>query len=59
MNQDAKNSLAAPDAAKDKDSKRKMTAAIIEDEKQKKDVYEFLEDDDDFEEFEIDKDEEV
>ena len=33
--------------------KRKMTAGIIEDEKQKKDVYEFLEDDDDFEEFEM------
>ena len=29
-----------------------MTAAIIEDEKQKKDAYEFLEEDDDFEEFE-------
>jgi hypothetical protein len=29
-----------------------MTAAIIEDEKSKKEVYEFLEDDDDFEEFE-------
>ena len=30
-----------------------MTQAIIEDEKQKKEVYEFLEDDDDFEEFEL------
>ena len=29
-----------------------MTAAIIEDEKKKKEIYEFLEDDDDFEEFE-------
>ena len=29
-----------------------MTAAIIEDEKQKKEVYEFLDEDDDFEEFE-------
>lgn len=29
-----------------------MTQAIIEDEKQRKEVYEFLEDDDDFEEFE-------
>ena len=33
-----------------------MTSAIIEDENKKKDVYEFLEDDDDFEEFEIDND---
>ena len=32
-----------------------MTAAIIEDAKTKKEVYEFLEDDDDFEEFEIDE----
>ena len=31
-----------------------MTSAIIEDEGKKKDAYEFLEDDDDFEEFEID-----
>ena len=30
-----------------------MTSAIIEDENKKKDVYEFLEDDDDFEEFDI------
>lgn len=29
-----------------------MTAAIIEDAQKKKEVYEFLEDDDDFEEFE-------
>lgn len=35
------------------DSKRKMTSAILED-VEKKDTYEFLEDDDDFEEFEID-----
>lgn len=33
-----------------------MTSAIIEDENKKKDVYEFLEDDDDFEEFEVDND---
>lgn len=32
-----------------------MTAAIIEDAKKKKEVYEFLEDDDDFEEFEQDE----
>ena len=48
--------MAAPSDGKDnKDlAKRKMTAAIIEDEKQRKEVYEFLEDDDDFEEFEQD-----
>jgi len=34
-----------------------MTSAIIEDEGKKKDAYEFLEDDDDFEEFEIDHEE--
>lgn len=54
MNQDAKNNLAPPDAENKDPSKRKMTAAIIEEDKQKKDVYEFLEDDDDFEEFEQD-----
>jgi hypothetical protein len=32
-----------------------MTQAIIDDESKKKDVYEFLEDDDDFEEFEMDQ----
>ena len=54
MNQDARNNLALPGQdPKDKDlSKRKMTQAIIDDDKQKKEVYEFLEDDDDFEEFE-------
>ena len=55
MSQQARQNLAA---ATDKDlkadSKRKMTQAIIDDENKKKDVYEFLEDDDDFEEFEID-----
>ena len=30
-----------------------MTQAIIDDESKKKDVYDFLEDDDDFEEFEM------
>jgi len=33
-------------------AKRKMTQGILEEEKDKKQVYEFLEDDDDFEEFE-------
>ena len=46
----------APTDKKDgkSEAKRKMTSAIIEDENKKKDTYEFLEDDDDFEEFEID-----
>ena len=42
--------------AKPSDSKRKMTQAIIEEQEEsskRKDVYDFLEDDDDFEEFEI------
>ena len=34
-------------------SKRKMTAAIIEDNQKAEEVYEFLQEDDDFEEFEI------
>lgn len=55
MSEQARKNLAAPTSDKDSkaDSKRKMTSAIIEDENKKKDVYEFLEDDDDFEEFEI------
>ena len=32
--------------------KRKMTAAILDDQEKQKEVYEFLEEDDDFEEFE-------
>lgn len=50
--------MAPPTSEKDtkSDAKRKMTSAIIEDENKKKDVYEFLEDDDDFEEFEVDND---
>ena len=55
MSKDAKNFLAPPDADdKNKSSKRKMTQAIIEDQEKEKEVYEFLEDDDDFEEFEND-----
>ena len=55
MSQQARQFLAPPTSDKDSknDSKRKMTSAIIEDESKKKDVYEFLEDDDDFEEFDI------
>ncbi len=39
-------------ADKPADSKRKMTQAILEDEKDKKQVFEFLDDDDEYEEFE-------
>ena len=52
-NNPAKNSLGVPDAGKQSNSKRKMTAAIIEDLKEEQEVYEFLEEDDDFEEFEM------
>ena len=56
MSKDAKNLLAPPDAEdKGKSSKRKMTQAILEDQEKEKEVYEFLEDDDDFEEFENDE----
>ena len=56
MSEQARKNLAPPNADKDgkNDTKRKMTQAIIDDESKKKDVYEFLEEDDDFEEFEID-----
>ena len=52
-NNPAKNSLGVPDQGKVSASKRKMTAAIIEDQQQEQEVYEFLEEDDDFEEFEM------
>ena len=49
-----KNSLGVPnEEGKQSLSKRKMTAAIIEDQQQEAEVYEFLEEDDDFEEFEM------
>ena len=54
MSNPAKDLLGAPGAEEAKgDKKRKMTAGIIEENEQKKEVYEFLEEDDDFEEFEI------
>ena len=55
MSQQARQNLApsADEKSKQEQAKRKMTQAILEDEKQKKEVYEFLEDDDDFEEFEL------
>ena len=52
-NNPAANSLGVPDADKQTGSKRKMTAAIIEDQKQEDENYAFLEEDDDFEEFEL------
>ena len=55
MSEQARQNLGA-DGKKPTDSKRKMTQAIIEEQEEiskKKDVYDFLEDDDDFEEFEI------
>ena len=52
---DPKNLLAPPDSEGDKNKKRKMTQAIIDDQEKEKEVYEFLEDDDDFEEFENDE----
>ena len=54
MSKEAKKSLGVPDEENTQTgSKRKMTAAIIEDQKNEDDVYEFLEEDDDFEEFDI------
>ena len=55
MSKDAKNQLAAPEAKDSPLKSRKMTQAILQDAEQEKEVYEFLEDDDDFEEFEIDE----
>ena len=60
MSQQARKNL-APEGIEDSkknDSKRKMTQAIIDEEENakkggKKEAYEFLEDDDDFEEFDI------
>ena len=46
--------LGATGADKEAKDKRKMTQGILEDAKEQKDTYAFLEDDDDFEEFEDD-----
>ena len=54
MSKDAKQSLGVPGANNASPSKRKMTQAIIEDQEKEKEGYEFLEEDDDFEEFEQD-----
>ena len=59
MSQQARQNLAPTGSEGAKDSKRKMTQAIIDEEENAKknkkagDAYDFLEDDDDFEEFEI------
>ena len=59
MSQQARQNLAPTNSdGASKDSKRKMTQAIIDEEENAKknkkgDAYDFLEDDDDFEEFEI------
>ena len=56
MSKEAKNLLSPPDAKDEQNaSKRKMTQAILEDQEKEKEVFEFLEDDDDFEEFENDE----
>jgi len=53
-----KNSLGADLSDKKDLSKRKMTQAIIEEHGEKtKEAYEFLEEDDDFEEFEVNNEE--
>ena len=51
-NKNAKDALGVPDG-KASASKRKNTHAIIEDKEKEEDVYQFLEEDDDFEEFEM------
>ena len=51
MSQEAKKSLGVPDG-KASGSKRKMTHQIIDENDKEGDVYQFLEEDDDFEEFE-------
>ena len=48
-----KNSLSMQKQDKAAYSKRKMIAAIIEDQQQEKELYEFLMEDEDFEELEI------
>ena len=49
------SNLAPADAKAPKSSTRKMTQNIIADKEKEKEVFEFFEDDDDFEEFENDE----
>ena len=51
-NKSAKDALGVPES-KATPSKRKNTHAIIEDKEKEEDVYQFLEEDDDFEEFDM------
>lgn len=54
MDKNIKDSLGVPGvSANEEAKKRKMTANIIEEETKKQEVYEFLEEDDEFEEFEM------
>ena len=53
MEKKIQDSLGVPGEKVSEDRKRKMTANIIEEETKKQEVYEFLEEDDEFEEFEI------
>ena len=56
MSQQAKQLLGVPENDANKNSKRKMTQGILDEQEKDKDKYEFLEEDDDFEEFEFDPD---
>ena len=56
MSQQAQEQLGAGNG-KAINSKRKMTHAILEEQEKETKAYEFLEDDDEFEEFEINNDE--
>jgi len=56
MSQQAQEQLGAGNS-KSTNSKRKMTHAILEEQEKETKAYEFLEDDDEFEEFEINNDE--
>ena len=56
MSQNAKDSLGVP-GSKASPSKRKMTQQIVDEKEKEGDVYQFLEEDDDFEEFEPDAEE--
>mmetsp|Transcript_14997 Transcript_14997/g.23227 ORF Transcript_14997/g.23227 Transcript_14997/m.23227 type:complete len:84 (+) Transcript_14997:68-319(+) len=54
MSNNAKDSLAPPESTDKPNKERKMTQAILDEVDKEKEVYDFLEDDDDFEEFEND-----
>ena len=56
MSQNAKDQLGVPGSSASP-SKRKMTQQIVDEKEKEGDVYQFLEEDDDFEEFEPDAEE--